>query len=67
MPKKKPTSLTLAIYFSDKKPKQVAEYKAIHKEASELDLSPTDYLGRLVRLGREEAKKDQQRLFVKVA
>jgi hypothetical protein len=66
MPKKKPTSLTHAIYYSVRKPKEVADYKAIKEETELYDCtSPTDYLRRLVRIGREEAQKDPSRLYMK--
>ena len=64
--KKKPTSLTHAIYFSAKKPKEVADHKAIKEESKLYDCrNPTDYLRRVVRIGREEAQKDPSRLYMK--
>jgi hypothetical protein len=64
--KRKPTSLTLAVYFSVSKPEQVAEFNAIHEEAKLYDLNtPTDYMRRLIRIGREEVKKNPMRLFMK--
>jgi hypothetical protein len=65
--KSEPTGLTIAVYYSVKKPEQVADFKAIHDEAESCGFSPTDYLRRLIRIGREEAKKDIRRLFMKVA
>ena len=65
MPKKKPTSLTHAIYYSVRKPKEVADYKAIEETELYDCTSPTDYLRRLVRIGREEAQKDPSRLYMK--
>jgi hypothetical protein len=64
--KNKPTSFTLAVYFSVNKPEQVAEFKAIHEEAKFYDINtPTDYMRKLIRIGREEVKKNPMRLFMK--
>jgi hypothetical protein len=64
-PKKEPTSLTLAVYFSVNMPDQIQEYEGIQREAADLGIRPTEYMRRLVRYGREATKDKPHLLFMK--